>query len=278
MFFIDTREDDLMIVLCKACGTSYEITGSQPEHCNICEDERQYVPVTGQQWVSSDTLFASHTNKWKQHDADLLSVQTVPAFAINQRAFILRTPEGNILWDCIATLDEATKTLIASLGGLRAIAISHPHYYTTMQDWAAEFDAPVYLHASDRQWIMRDSPRITLWEGDTLKLASDVNLIRLGGHFAGGSVLHWARNEGILLSGDILQVTPGADAVSFMWSYPNMLPLSAATVGDIMRRLRDVKFAKLYGAFAGKEILDSADDIVRRSGEKYIACLSKAIV
>ncbi len=124
-----------MITLCKACGTSFESTHSHPEHCNICEDERQYVPVTGQEWVELDTLVASHTNKWQQQEPNLFSIQTVPEFAIGQRAFILRTPEGNILWDCIANLDDATKTLISSLGGLKAIAISHPHYYTTMQDW-----------------------------------------------------------------------------------------------------------------------------------------------
>lgn len=262
-----------MITLCKACGTSYEITDSHPEQCKICEDERQYVPVRGQQWVNFPDLVASHLNKWKQHETDLFSLRTVPDFAINQRAFILRTAEGNILWDCIATLDDATKALVSSLGGLKAIAISHPHYYTTMQDWAAEFNAPIYLHASDREWIMRGSSYITLWEGDSLQLTKDVTIMRLGGHFAGGCVLHWARDEGLLLSGDILQVTPGADGVSFMWSYPNMLPLSAATVHDITRRLADVKFAKLYGAFEGKQILANAADCVRRSGEKYIACL-----
>jgi len=263
-----------MIALCKACGTSYEIADTYPQQCKICKDERQFVPVTGQQWVDFETLISSHANKWKQHGANLLSIKTVPAFAINQRAFILRTAEGNILWDCIANIDEATKTLINSLGGLKAIAISHPHYYTTMQDWAAEFDAPVYLHASDRAWIMRDSPYITLWEGDTLKLTTDVSVIRLGGHFAGGSVIHWARGEGVLLAGDIVQVTPGADAVSFMWSYPNMLPLRAATVSDITHRLSAVKFAQLYGAFEGQDIKENAANIVHRSGEKYIACLS----
>jgi glyoxylase-like metal-dependent hydrolase (beta-lactamase superfamily II) len=262
-----------MIALCKACGTSYQTTGSHPAHCAICEDERQYVPAAGQEWVTFDSLQASHTNKWQQHEPDLLSLQTVPGFAINQRAFIVKTPEGNILWDCIANLDDATKTLVAALGGLKAIAISHPHYYTTMQEWAAEFNAPIYLHANDRQWIMRDSPWISLWEGDTLRLSADVSLLRLGGHFAGGSVLHWAKEEGVLLTGDILQVTPGADAVSFMWSYPNMLPLSAATVGEMMHRLNGVRFTRLYGAFAGKEITQNADAAVRRSAEKYIACL-----
>lgn len=263
-----------MIVLCKACGTSYETEGTHPDHCKICEDERQYVPATGQEWIDLAPLLAGHSNKWKQHQANLFSIQTVPEFAIGQRAFIVRTPEGNILWDCIATLDDATKALIASLGGLKAIAISHPHYYTTMQEWAAEFNAPLYLHASDREWIMRDSPWITLWEGDTLKLTAEVSVIRLGGHFAGGSVLHWARDAGVLLCGDILQVTPGADAVSFMWSYPNMLPLPAATVSDITRRLGNVKFTKLHGAFEDKDIPENAADIVRRSGEKYLACLN----
>lgn len=262
-----------MITLCNACGTSYEATVTHPEHCKICEDERQFVPVKGQKWIDLYNLLDSHTNKWKQHEADLFSIKTVPGFAINQRAFLIRTPQGNILWDCIACLDDATKTLVSSLGGIMAIAISHPHYYTTMQDWAAEFDAPVYLHASDSEWVMRDSPYIKFWEGDDLKLTDDVSILRLGGHFAGGSVLHWSRGEGVLLAGDIVQVTPGADAVSFMWSYPNMLPLPAATVADITRRLDKVNFARLHGAFEGQDITGNASDIVRRSGEKYISCL-----
>ena len=256
-----------MITLCKACGTSYEVADALPEHCDICQDERQYVPATGQEWVDFAALCASHTNKWRQHDSTLLSIRTVPGFAIDQRAFILRTPEG------IATLDDATKMLITSLGGLKAIAISHPHYYTTMQDWADEFNAPIYLHANDRKWVMRDSPWIKFWDGDTLELTRDVSVIRLGGHFAGGCVLHWARDEGVVLSGDIVQVTPGAHAVSFMWSYPNMLPLPAATVSDITHRLSTVKFKQLYGAFEGKDITKNADDIVQRSGEKYVSCL-----
>ncbi|MBU5687469.1 MBL fold metallo-hydrolase, partial [Citrobacter sp. S44_ASV_140] len=77
-----------MITLCKACGTSYEVADALPEHCDICQDERQYVPATGQEWVDFAALCASHTNKWRQHDSDLLSIRTVPGFAIDQRAFI----------------------------------------------------------------------------------------------------------------------------------------------------------------------------------------------
>ena len=122
---------------------------------------------------------------------------------------------------------------------------------------------------------MRDSPWITFWEGDSLQLMADASLIRLGGHFAGGCVLHWAQGDGLLLSGDIVQVAPGANAVSFMWSYPNMLPLPAATVSDILRRLDGVKFSQIYGAFEGREILVNAQEIVRQSGKKYVACLAR---
>lgn len=262
-----------MIKLCKTCGTSYDERQGTVERCKICDDERQYVPVSGQAWVDVDQLMRGHTNKWRQHTPQLFSIKTVPSFAINQRAFLLTTPAGNILWDCIANLDPATKSLITALGGLHAIAISHPHYYTTMQDWAEAFNAPVYLHADDRSWIMRDSPYIRLWEGETQALLPDITLLRLGGHFAGGTVLHWELGEGTILAGDILQITPGADAVSFMWSYPNMLPLSAQTVGNIIRCLDGVKFASMYGAFEGQDIAANASEIVQRSGEKYISCL-----
>lgn len=259
-----------MIILCKACGTSYD---HQPDRCPICEDERQYVPASGQAWVDFDAVTATHVNKWQQLEPDLLSLKTVPAFAINQRALLLRTPHGNVLWDCIANLDAATKALIDALGGISAIAISHPHYYTTLQEWADVFAAPVYLHASDREWVMRESPAIRFWKGDALDVMPEVTLLRLGGHFAGGTVLHWQKGEGVLLAGDILQVTPGKDAVSFMWSYPNMLPLPARTVEQVTARLEGKAYARLYGAFEGQNILAEASEIVRRSGQKYIACM-----
>ncbi|WP_253384316.1 MBL fold metallo-hydrolase [unidentified bacterial endosymbiont] len=259
-----------MAILCKTCGTSYDL---QPDRCPVCEDERQYVPKEGQTWVDFATLIASHTNKWQQMEPQLLSIQTVPAFGINQRALLLRTPQGNILWDCIASLDPATQMLLTALGGISAIAISHPHYYTTMQDWAQTFDAPIYLHASDREWVMRESEAIRFWEGDALDIMPDVTLLRLGGHFAGGTVLHWQAGQGVLLAGDILQVTPGKDAVSFMWSYPNMLPLPASIVEQITGHLQGKPFERLYGAFEGQDVEAKADEIVQRSGEKYIACL-----
>lgn len=263
-----------MIKVCVTCGTSYDDPVSTSNNCAICEEERQYVPAEGQKWTDVAGLNAKHANKWTQHEAQLLSLQTVPAFAINQRAFLLRTPEGNLLWDCIALLDDATQTIIEALGGLSGIAISHPHYYTRMQDWAAAFNVPIWLHASDQEWIQRDSPFIQLWQGESLRLNAEVDLIRMGGHFAGGTVLHWHKGDGVLLAGDIIQVTPGADRVSFMWSYPNMLPLPATVVGSMAEKAKQLNFDRLYGAFAGQDIKAQAGKIVSESAQKYIDCLT----
>lgn len=262
-----------MIHVCATCGTSYERGTAPPAHCAICTDERQYVPRSGQQWTDPERIAARHGNQWREHRPGLFSIETTPRFAIGQRAFLLTTPGGNILWDCIANLDSATTRLITALGGLHAIALSHPHYYTTMQDWAAAFGAPVFVHAADREWVMRPSPYLRFWEGETLDLPGGVRLLRLGGHFPGGTVLHWRGADDMLLAGDILQITPGGDAVSFMWSYPNMLPLPAATVSGIADRIAGIDFDRMYGGFAGQHIETAAKAIVLRSARRYVACL-----
>jgi glyoxylase-like metal-dependent hydrolase (beta-lactamase superfamily II) len=262
------------IFLCTACGTSYPPAENPPPACPICEDERQYVPAGGQGWTTRDRLASSHTNAWRRHEPGLYSIHTVPAFAINQRAFLLQTPGGNVLWDCIAHLDDATKDIVAALGGLSAIAISHPHYYTTMQDWSDAFGGvPVYLHEADREWIMRPAPGIALWEGDTRAIAPGITLIRLGGHFPGGTVLHWADphdGAGVVLSGDIVQVAADVRRVSFLWSYPNMMPLSAREVLRIGDGLAPWSFDRIYGAFVGKDVPGDAKAVVARSVARYV--------
>lgn len=260
-----------MMKMCATCGTAY--AEPLPQRCKVCEDERQWVPASGQQWTDFASVTGSHQNKWQRLEEGLLSIKTVPNFAIGQRALLLRSGGGNILWDCIANLDPATVELIHAIGGISAIAISHPHYYTTMQAWAAEFNAPIFLHADDQEWVMRDSEAIQFWQGDLLPLNDEVDIVRLGGHFAGGCVLHWKANGGVLLAGDIIQVTPGKDAVSFMWSYPNMLPLPAATVGDLLHRCEALDFSRLYGAFEGQDVAQAAKDVVMRSGARYLRCL-----
>jgi hypothetical protein len=270
------KDSSMPIHICRACGTSYPDTAQPPSGCPICEDERQYVPSGGQAWTTPAKLARGHVNGWRQLEADLFEIHTHPNFAIGQRALLLRTPAGNILWDCIALLDDATEKLIRALGGLRAIAISHPHYYTSMQDWARSFGCPVHLHAADADWVMRPDATTRHWDGETMEIAQGVTLLRLGGHFAGGTVLHWADGadgRGAILSGDILQVAADTRRVSFLWSYPNMMPLAAATVRRIAGTLAPWRFERIYGAFPGRQVTAGGADAVQRSAARYIELL-----
>jgi hypothetical protein len=94
-------------------------------------------------------LALRHRNSFRFYESGVFGIGTVPDFAIGQRALLITHPNGNILWDCIALLDSATVEIVKALGGSRAIAISHPHYYTTMVDWSRAFgDVPIYLHSN----------------------------------------------------------------------------------------------------------------------------------
>jgi hypothetical protein len=274
---VNIEESMMTIQICKTCGTSYPAAPQPPSDCLICSDERQFVPRGGQSWTTPEALSAGHINGWRLLEPNLLEVHTHPQFAIGQRALLLRTPAGNILWDCIALLDQATEAIIGALGGLAAIAISHPHYYTTVQDWAHAFDCPVYLHAADRDWLVRSDPAINFWQNQTIEILNGVTLLRLGGHFAGGTVLHWAtgaEGRGAILSGDILQVAADTSRVSFLWSYPNMMPLSATTVGRIADTLQPWPFERVYGAFPGRQIVTDGKRAVQRSAARYIELLN----
>ena len=266
------------IHICRECGTSYADAPAPPSRCPICDDERQYVPRTGQAWTTPEALAASHVNSWRMLEPDLFEIHTQPDFAIGQRALLVRTPAGNYLWDCIALIDDATIELIKGLGGLQGIAISHPHYYTTCQDWAAAFNCPVHLHAADREWVMRPDPALRFWTGGSMTIGPGLTLLRLGGHFPGATVLHWTPDEhpeGVLLTGDTLQVVANPCRVSFMYSYPNLLPLSAGTVRRIADKLQRWRIDRVYGFNVGRQILESGGAAIERSARRYIELLSE---
>jgi glyoxylase-like metal-dependent hydrolase (beta-lactamase superfamily II) len=176
------------------------------------------------------------------------------------------------MWDCLPLVDDEIADEIERRGGLAAIAISHPHYYTGMVDWAHRFDCPVLLHADDREWIMRPDDAIELWDGETRDLGHGLTLIRCGGHFAGGTVLHDA-NERALLSGDIVQVIPDREWVGFMYSYPNLIPLPESSVRAIVDALAPYEFDTIYGAWWDRFIGGDGKAIVQRSADRYAGAL-----
>src|SRR5207302_7524658 len=113
-------------------------------------------------------------------------------------------------------------------------------------------DVPIYLHVADRQWVMWPDKAIAFWDGETKPLGEGLTLVRCGGHFEGGTVLHWrsaADGKGALLTGDIIQVVADRKHVSFMYSYPNYVPLSAAAVERIVQAVEPFRYERVYGAF-----------------------------
>lgn len=264
--------------ICVTCGTQFPPADAPPAGCPICLDDRQYIGAGGQRWTTLEAMRSSYFNAWRIHEPDLIGIGTTPAFAIAQRALLLRHPQGNILWDCMTFLDDATIELVKSIGGIRAIAISHPHYYSTMVEWARAFGAEIWLHAADRAHVMRPDPAIRFWSGATHALADGVTLINAPGHFDGGTMLHWAKaaeGRGALLSGDIIQVVPDSRHVSFMRSYPNLIPLSPRAVRAIAATVEPFAYARIYGAWWDRVVARDAKARVARSVERYIDWVSE---
>jgi hypothetical protein len=264
--------------ICVTCGAQYPSSAEPPAECPICLDERQYVGWGGQRWTTLEELRAEQRADVREEEPGLTGIGSSPGFAISQRALLLETGEGNLLWDCLAPFDDAVVEAVRARGGIDAIAISHPHYYTTMVDWSRAFDAPIHLPAADREWVTRPDEAIRFWDGDRLDLLGGLTLLRLGGHFAGGSVLHWpagAEGRGVLLCGDILQVVPDRRWVSFMRSYPNLIPLPAAKVEAMAAALEPWEFDRVYGAWFGKVVGSEAHDAVRRSAARYVRAVTE---
>ena len=263
--------------ICITCGTQFAETAGEPGHCPVCDDERQYVGHGGQQWTTLDRLRRTHRNRIEPEADGLLGIGTEPAFAINERALLVRAPGGNLLWDCIALVDDDTVARVNQAGGIRAIAISHPHYYSGMVEWSRAFgDVPILLHAADREWVMRDAPAIEYWEGETRALWDDMTLVRCGGHFAGGTIAHVPHlheGRGALLTGDVIQVAMDNRHVGFMRSFPNYIPLSARAVRAIEAAVEPYPFDAIHGAWWGRSIATDARAALARSVDRYIQAL-----
>jgi hypothetical protein len=259
---------------CVTCGTQYPPSESPPEGCTICLEERQYIGHDGQRWTTLAELASERSNRIEEVEPGLLGIGTEPSFAIGQRALLVDA----LLWDCITLLDDPTAEAVERAGGVHTIAISHPHYYSAMVEWAERFDARVLLHEADRQWVMRPSDRIEHWAGERRRISDDLELVRLGGHFDGGSVCLWragADGKGALLSGDIVQVVADRNWVSFMYSYPNLIPLPAREIERIRGIVETLEFDRVYGAWWHTIVADDAKRKVLASADRYVAALAR---
>ncbi|MCK1297826.1 MBL fold metallo-hydrolase [Bradyrhizobium sp. 24] len=259
---------------CETCGAQFPDGENPPTSCPICEDERQYVGWNGQTFLTREALSERHRMVWRD-DLGLTGLALEPSFAIGQRALLVPLADGWLMWDCIPLATPEAIADVRSLGGLKAIAISHPHYYGALADWSEAFGGvPVYLHADDRQWVTRPHASIVHWTGDSHRISDDVLLLRTGGHFAGATMLHQASGRGALLTGDIAQVTMDRRFVSFMYSYPNYTPLNAAAVRRIAAAVEPLAFDRIYGAWWDRNIAAGAKAAFAASVARYLAAIA----
>ncbi len=131
--------------ICITCGTQYPARPTPPQGCPICLDKRQYVRHEGQAWTTMAALQQDgFHNTLRPLEPRLTGIGTEPSFAIAQRALLVQTEQGNVLWECVSLLDDDTVAAVQRLGGIAAIALSHPHFYSSMIAWAERFDVGIY--------------------------------------------------------------------------------------------------------------------------------------
>ncbi|MBN9385256.1 MAG: MBL fold metallo-hydrolase [Chitinophagaceae bacterium] len=257
--------------ICVTCGTHYPASVHY-DLCPICADDRQYIPEGGQRWTTEAELLSRYSVRTHRLRENVYELEITPAFAIAQRAFLILSPQGNILWDCIPLLTEPMVEFIKAHGGLRAIAFSHPHYYSNMNDWAETFDCPIYIHRSDEQWIFNKGGRVELWKGEEKALWDDMRLVNVGGHFPGSSILHVPHlsPEGTVFCGDTLVIAPNKQHIAVMYSYPNRMPLPRYEVERIRKQMDGIPFDALYSFMRDLNLTGDVKGIFTRSMDRYL--------
>ena len=270
----------MTVWICRACGIEHANTARPPARCAICRDDRQYVPAEGQQWTSLDEMSGRYAGRFDELEPNLHSLRISPSFAIGHRGLLVATPAGNVLWEPPGYLDQRMLDAARELGGVAAVAASHPHLVGCSISWSRAFDAvPVYVAEADRRWIRRPDDAVTLWSG-TVEVLPGVTLHQCGGHFPGSAVLHWpagADGGGALLCGDTLMVNADRATVSFMRSYPNMIPLPERLVRQIAGVLAPLAFDRIYGAFHGGVVQTAGAAAVQFSAQRYIGWIRDEI-
>jgi hypothetical protein len=198
-------------------------------------------------------------------------------FAIPQRALLLPTGAGNILWECVSLVTAEAVARLKERGGVDRIVISHPHFYSSMVEWSEALgNVPILLHSDDRVWVQRSSRIIEYWRTDTLSLGDGVSLVRTGGHFPGSTALHWnigSGGGGALFVGDSPQVAANRRSVSFLYSFPNYVPMCKSNVLEMRKRLAPLAFDDVYGYSWGRNIIGQGRAAIDASFDRYMAIM-----
>ncbi|MFW0786605.1 hydrolase [Gordonia sp. CPCC 206044] len=267
-----------MVWICDLCGNEYPPSDEPPNICFVCADDRQFIPRSGPSWSRLDEA-ASNEVTATEVEAGVFELALHPAVGIGQKTFLVATAGGNVLWEPPGFVGPALVDRLAECGGVAAITSSHPHLVGASVSLSHRFGrVPVLFNALDRRWITRPDSVVEFWEG-AADVAPGVRLVQCGGHFPGSAVLHLAdaaEGRGALLTGDTIMAVQSPEMVSFMRSYPNLIPLSPRLVQQIVDRVSTLEFDRIYGAF-GEPVAESARRVIETSAERYIGWSTDAI-
>ncbi|KZT21752.1 hypothetical protein NEOLEDRAFT_1138952 [Neolentinus lepideus HHB14362 ss-1] len=284
--------------ICTTCGIQYTSTNRRPyrtgdeesgDGCVICLDERQYVAPTGQNWTTWRKIEEDYKTELVSEEKDrrVVRIMTEPSFGIGQTPFVVNSYRGSVIWDCQAYLsDSAVAQILASTADkpLLGIAISHPHFYGSSVTWARKLGCKVFISAKDKEWFVRDDRNVAevveFWEGDRKVFADGLTMIRCGGHFPGSCVLHWDRSfeppepnlptTGVVFCSDTFGIGSDHSKISFMYSYPNMIPLPPWDIQALWHSLRPFAFEDIYGAWPGNLSYGEGRSKVLKSARRFI--------
>ena len=276
----EERSAILTIWFCPTCGHEYSDTPQPPARCAICTDDRQYILPEGQRWTTLAELQVDRSASFNELEPDLSGITVTPKVGIGQRGLLVRTPGGNLLWEPQGFVDDAMVEALNALGGVAAIASSHPHLTGASVSISQLFGGiPIYWAADDQRWAGRPDTAITVWR-DSQVVLPGLTLVQCGGHFAGSAVLHWAAGadgRGVLLAGDTIRVNADRKTLSFMRSYPNLIPLSPRSISKIVAAIEPYAYNRIYGGFEGELLGADAKQAVRFSAERYISWVTDEI-
>lgn len=266
----------MTIWTCFTCAIEHSDTPAHPNICEICSDERQFLPIDGQKWTTREELASNGMRIIiSELEPKLFAVETAPKLGIGQRGLLLQTPGGNLLFEPPGFIDSAGIAAIQSLGGVAVIASSHPHLTGSSIQWSHSFGhVPVYVAEADQAWIRRLDSVIKLWK-NSVELLPGLHMYQAGGHFAGSSLVHWtdgAGGRGVLFTGDTIAVGADRKSVNAMRSYVNNIPLPARAIQKILDVVEPLEFDRIYGAF--KVLPEDAQNITSSSLQRYIAWVS----
>jgi hypothetical protein len=233
----------------------------------------------GQAWLSREQLAERHKLVWRD-DLGLTGIGLDPDFAIASALYWCLT--GTAACSGIAFRSQAVKRSRKSARSAVSRQLRFPIPITTaLSPTGARRlgEVPIYLHGDDAQWVTRPHKAIVPWSGDNLALSDGVTLLRTGGHFAGGTILHWragAEGRGALLTGDVAMVAADRRSLSFMYSYPNYIPLNAAAVQRIAQAVAPLRVRSHLWRMVGQEHCDRRQGGVSTSRSGAISMRSRA--